>query len=401
MTKHYSLIFLFSLILFSCGTKEVVTEIVEVPAIRASYIYRADSVLSYAEINKENHKGLSDSYEQKSLSAQSTDMDKAIYYCKRAITLHPTFELYNTLGSLLQKGKYYGEAHDLYFFLVNKHYVATKQESIYVFQEPTDEMRYELIALSFLKYGYIDNYAIYEYKEDGHDIKKLEGRLLADGRLKIDTTLNQFNNFKLMFMTDAEIDEYKNSEQVFNGFLNSVTDTSSIFEINAKQVQNFKYNNRESDEMGEEWTMNDFYQNFLIEKKENPESWFRYNFNHVYSLNNSITVLVYSVDTSETGCPKEMRHIYHRIVLYNNTAHVIDNKIIAFQSGEDLATATVTQSDITVKFFKRKWRNSYQKKDFDNDLLSVEEAGSVSYKMNAEGKIEQQGNQTETLPSTL
>ena len=399
MIKYYSLIFLFSIILFSCSSKEVITEIVEVPAIRASYIYNADSVLNYKEINKENYKDFSDSYEKKSLEIQNKDLDKAIYYCKRAITLHPTFELYNALGALLQKGKYYDEAHDLYVFLVNKQYSATKQESVYVFQEPTDEMRYELIALSYLRYGNIDSYAIYEYKEDGHDLKKLEGRLLADTRLKIDTTLKQFENFKLLFMTDVEIDEYKYSEQVFNVFLNSITDTSSSFEINSKQVQNFKYNNREYDEMNEAWTMNDFYVNFLIEKKENPDSWFRYNFNHTYTLYNNITAIIYSIDTSETACPKEMRHIYHRILLYNDKGQILDNKIIAFQSGEDLATATVNQNDLTVKFFKRKWRNPYKKSDFDNDLLSIEELESISYKINAEGKIIQKGAQPETAPA--
>ena len=118
-------------------------------------------------------------------------------------------------------------------------------------------------------------------------------------------------------------------------------------------------------------------------------------------MNNSITAIVYSVDTSETACPKEMRHIYHRIVLYNDKGQIVDNKIIAFQSGEDLATATVNQSDVTVKFFKRKWRNPYKKNDFDNDLLVIEEAGSVTYKMNAEGKIIQQGTQSETAPAPL
>jgi len=402
MKIRYSLIFLFCFILSSCGSKEIVTEVVEVPAMRASHIYRSDSVLNYIAIYKDNYKDLSDSYEQKSLQIQDKDLDRAIYYCKRAITIHPTFDLYNTLGALLVKDKRYEEAYRLYSFLVNKHYFGANHEEIYVFTEPTEDMHYERVALNILNDGMTDAYDIYLYKDQGLDLKKLKNRLLADERLKIDTTAALYRNFKLMFMSEEEIEEYKSSTQVFNGFLMSIPDSSATFEINAKQVQNFKYHSGDYDgEMDGYLDERTFYVNFLQEMKDHPDQWYNYNYNHVYPVYNNVTAVVYAIDTSDAGCPKDMRHIYHRLVVYNDKGEILDHKVIAFQSGEDLATAAIKQSDITVKFFKRKWRNPYKKNDFDNDLLDIEEAGSVTYKMNTDGKIIQSGNQTETVPASL
>ncbi|MDB5258318.1 MAG: hypothetical protein JWM14_3013 [Chitinophagaceae bacterium] len=401
MKKYYPYLFLLTSALFSCSSKEVVKEIVEVPALRASYIYNADSVLKYLELNKDNYKDLSVSYLYKSSDAVDKDLDKAIYFCKRAITLHPELDLYKALGDLLTKAKRYDEAYSLYSFLTYKHYSHSSGHNSYIFSEPSEDVKYESIILHFLRYGYLNGYEIYEYKEDGLDPKKLEGKLLADERFKIDTSTVQYKNFKLMFMTDEEIEEYKSSRKVYDGFLASITDTSSLFDINAKQVQNFKYSNGDSEMEGITVEENSFYINFLQEKKEHPDRWYDYNYNHIYPLYGNITAIVYAIDTSEAGCPKEMRHIYHRLALYNDKGEILDHKIIAFQSGEDLATATVNQSDVTVKFFKRKWRNPYKKNDFDNDLLSVEEVGSVSYKMNADGKILQSGNQPETVPTPL
>ncbi len=403
MKKSVSLFFLLTLVLSSCGSKEVVTEIVDVPALRASSVYDDDSVWQYLETYKEKYKELSESYYKKSVEIQDKDSDKAIYFCKRAITLHPTLELYNALGTLLVKAKQYDEAHELYQFIVDKHYLSSTQDNIYVFSEPSEDMRYESIALNFLRFGYVYGYDVYQYREAGLDVKKLGNRLLRDDRLKIDTTLEQYKNFKILFMTEEEIEEYKYSEQVFNGFLESITDTSSTFEINAKQVQTFKYSSREyADEMYEDNSdARVFYLNFLQEKKENPNGWYDYNYNHIYAVYPNINAIVYAIDTSATACPIEMRHIYHRLVLYNEKGEVLDHKIIAYQSGEDLATAIVNQGDIAVKFYKRKWRNPYNKKDFDNDLLSVEEAGSIYYKINAQGKIEQRGDQAETAPTSL
>jgi hypothetical protein len=402
MKMYYLFIFLFSLTLVSCGSEETVTETVEVPAMRASHIYRADSVLSYIAIYKDDYKDLSDSYEKKSEEIQDKDLARAIYYCKRAITIHPTYDLYHTLGSLLVKDKRYEEAYRLYSFLVDKHYFGANHEEVYVFTDPTEDMHYEKVALNILNYGMTDAYDIYLYKDQGLDLKKLKNRLLADERLKIDTTAVSYKDFKLMFMSEEEIEEYKSGEQVYRGFLSSIKDTSAVFEINAKQVQNFKYNTGDDYEMGDGYLdERAFYVNFLQEKKDHPDQWYNYNYTHIYPLYNNVTAVVYAIDTSDAGCPKDMRHIYHRLVLYSDKGEILDHKVIAFQSGEDLATATVHQSDITVKFFKRKWRNPYKKNDFDNDLLSAEEVGSVSYKLNAEGKIVQRGNQPETAPAAL
>jgi len=395
-------LFLLLMMLSACSSEEVITEFVEVPALRASSIYDADSVLLYIETNNETYKELSDSYQKKSLEIQDKDLDKAIYFCKRAITLHPAQDLYITLGNLLVKAKQYKEASELYTFLTYTHYSSSTKSSSYVFSEPSEDILYEQIALYCLRNnGAVSSYDIYQYKEDGRDLKKLKNRLLEDERLKIDTSMANYKNFKLLFMSDEEIEEYKNSEEVYKGFLASITDTSSIFEIDAKHVQAFNYNREYDNEMDMAIEESSFYVNFLQEKKENNNLWYEYNYTHLYPLYKNVTAIVYAIDTSEAGCPKDMRHIYHRLVLYNDKGKIMDHKVIAFQSGEDLATATVNQGDVTIKFFKRKWRNPYNKKDFDNDLLRVEEVGNVSYKMNAQGQIVQRGLQPDTTAAPL
>ncbi|MDF2456157.1 MAG: hypothetical protein K0R51_2150 [Cytophagaceae bacterium] len=389
-----------SLLIFSCSSEEVITEIVSVPAIRASYIYHADSVLLYLEQNKDNYNDLSNAYLLKAAEIENQDLDKAIYYCKRAITIHPTLELYTALGDLLIKAKHYEDAYELYSFITQKRYRPSIGSSNYIFSAPSENLLYQSIVIHHLKYGYFDSYDIHHYKELGFDIKQLEDRLLHDQRLTIDTTPSSLNVFKLLFMTDEEIEEYKNSEEVYKDFLASIPDTSSVFEINSKQVSQFKYG-REYEEMDAPPAQNSFYANFLQEIKDTNSVWYEYNYNHIYPLYNNITVIVYAIDTSEAGCPKDMRHIYHRLVLYNNKGEIINHKVIAFQSGDDLATATVNQEDISVKFFKRKWRNPYNKKDFDNDLIKIEEIGSVSYKMNVQGQIVQRGSQPDTTSAPL
>lgn len=402
MKNIYLSVFLFSIVLLSCQSQEAVTEIVEVPALRASSIYEADSVVRYMELYKEQYKELSDAYQKKSSDIENENMDKAIYYCKRAITLHPSMDQYITLAIMLMKDKRYEEAYRLYHLLVNKHTIYEIDGEVYLFNSPpTEEMRYQLIALSVLNYGGLDSYEIYRYKEEGYDVKKLGNRLLSDQRLKIDTSIAEYKDFKLMFMTDDELEQYQTSEQVFREFLASIEDTASFFEINSKQVQHFKYNRSYDYEMDENIKGSSFYVYFLQEKKENPNRWYNYNYNHVFPVHTNITAVVYSIDTSEAGCPIDMRHIYHRLAIFNDKGDLLDHKVIAFQSGDDLATASFAKNNVIVKSFKRKWRNPYNMKDFDNDLLNSQEAGSVRYTITTEGKITQAAAQEESVVTPL
>jgi hypothetical protein len=61
--------------------------------------------------------------------------------------------------------------------------------------------------------------------------------------------------------------------------------------------------------------------------------------------------------------------------------------IVAQQAGTILTTANVDHSKITLNLFERKWKRPYDKRLFDNEIVSTLKKGQAKYEIDEEGKI--------------
>src|SRR6185436_8634360 len=95
---------------------------------------------------------------------------------------------------------------------------------------------------------------------------------------------------------------------------------------------------------------------FLPEKRDHPDVYVSYNCLHAWSLNDSVIVLHYAVDTSDMACPREMRHIYHKLVTMDKVANIIDQKLVGGQSGEYLGTMQCENGNLVLSTWKRTWK---------------------------------------------
>lgn len=391
MFKHilWSLIFCLSLI--SCN-REPEKEVIEVPALRASSIYRHDSVYFYKEKFKDANKAIAESYYVKGLKLKETNPKKAIYNVKRSITLYPNAEAYRELGTLLSKNQMYREANQLYSFLVNKTYLPTtaRPVEIYLFNQPDEVILHEYMMNSILEKNSLDPYIVYQAKQVlGKDITDLRGNLEKDERFRYDKSSLTYKNIMLQLMDDEEIEKYKASPAFFAEFLSSIKDSSNFFEIGKSQVQEFRYPTEEEIFDGEgNLNISDLFVHFLQEQQENPKSWYTYNFTHRMRLSDSVSAVIYAIDTSVAACPKDMRHIYHRLVTYGKNGKIIDSEIVAVQAGEILHTMKYNFGTFTVSEYQRTWAKPYYKNDFDNDVVRVEKSAEKDYRILPDGKIE-------------
>jgi hypothetical protein len=390
MKKILILVTLVSLL--SCEDK-VETRYMDVRALSASELYRGDSVFSYLNRYKEQNKDLADAYKEKS-QQQKDNREKAIYYLKRSISLFPNQQSYLELASLLFNAQRYDELNRLYYLTNYSQYVKNsnqKMESIYLFGPPTEDMVYENIICNILRRNYLYAEEIYLIEEAGFNRLKLKERLIADSRITLDKNSATYKNILLQFLPYNHLDSIARQPESFRNFLTSLRDTNDHFQINSETVSEFNYDNfngRYGDDgmsIGKE-AIDVFY---LKEKQENKDKWIQFNFNHFYKAFPSVNVIVYAIDTSTTACPREMRHVYHRLVTYNENGGIIDSRVIALQSAEDQKTAIVNKTTITVQQSKRIWKKPYAKWEFDNSVTNTEVLGTESFEILADGSIKQ------------
>jgi hypothetical protein len=393
MVKYAFIFTIGALLSLSC-TRKTETVVVELPTLPVSLIYSDDSVCSYIKMHRESNKGVADAYYEKALKLKEENPSRSVYFFKRAITLYPTVEFYKELGSLLIKEGNFKEAAELYSFisLTHEYYTEDKEWARrYVFEKPDEDTFYQYFFCSYLNKSHAP-YLIHEAKESGIDMENFKDRILSDNRLKLDTSSLDYKNMIMQFWTDEEIEAFRNSETVFKLFLSTIKDTAEIFEITKRGVQRFNYGNYyerdyvEYDEPGSS-SIEDMYVYFLKEKQDKPDNWYRYNYEHLVHLNDSVKVIIYSMDTSATGCPIDMRHIYHQLVTYGIDGKIIDSKIVAYQAGATLATLKFERDKFTISEFRRSWRNPYDQNDFDNDLIKTEAIGEKHFYINSHGKI--------------
>src|ERR1019366_6624463 len=384
--KYLFLIFFASL--FIACNNHVESEIKEVDALRASCVYRGDSVYSYMEKHKDENKAIAESFISKGLNEKESNPEKSVYYLKRAVTLNPTLNNYLELAKELNITKDYTELSSLYYFLTQESYLHSKDTSIYLFGPPNEDIFYEYIAANFLSNKHLYAEDIYLAKDLKMNIDKLKQRFLSDSRLKIDTTSVEGKYTMLQFLPYDELQKYSKKSGVFTDFLASIDDSSFVFDIDEKKVQQFNYEKFNGMGMNDGEMQRDFesvYMFYLKEKRDNKDKWFVYNFHHVLRLSNTFTAVVYAIDSSQDGCPKEMRHIYHNLVIYDNEGNIIDSKIVALQAGEQLETLHFNNFKFSITRYKRIWKKVYDMKDFDNYITDTKKINESFYEIMPDG----------------
>jgi hypothetical protein len=374
--------------------KKVETEYHDVPALRASKIFQGDSVYRYLEKYKDANKSMADSYLKRSKEAENNDLSMAIYFCKRAITLYPELGSYKMLAGLIERTGDFNELNELYTLISNGNYVKDEAhpdgENVYIFGMPDEDTYYEYMVSEILARNYLYGGFVYTARDNGYDVPKLKERLFSDKRLNIDMTTPDAKNMMLLFLSDEELAAYNKLESTFKEMLSSIKDVSPVFEINKDNVNDFDYNDFNG--MGDNYemegpTLSYVFVNYLKEKREKPDEWYRYNYKHVIDISDSVKAVIYAIDTSETACPVEMRHIYHRLVTYNQKAEIISSQIVAMQSGEQLLTMSYNMNKFTVTGHRRKWKHPYDRRDFDNYLTGIEKIKEASYEIRPDGTI--------------
>jgi hypothetical protein len=386
--KKYILILLSAGFLVSCK-QEIIKQEVQLQALRASYIYNADSVYNYYQKYGEANAEIAKGYFEKGISEKENNPEKALYYFRRSVTLYPTTKTYKELGSLLERAGKHNEAKDLYYLLSfpETRYISQNEAlNLFIFDQPDENTLFGYLINSYLVNHYFPYEVIYQAKSQGIDVKKLEERILADERFEMNTSSIEFKNLKFAFMSEEEEEAYKSSDSNFKDLLSSINNKNSEYSIETN-IATFKYRNGMNWEL-EESSLPYYHSLYLQEKQENSEIWLDYNFNFLHQKNDSINVVVYAIDSSATACPVEMRHIYHRLVTYDPHGNIIDSKIVAYQSGEEYCTMIYSNGDISMKLQKRTWKNPYQKKEFDNEIVNTEVIDEEFYRVNESGKIE-------------
>lgn len=375
---------------FSCEDKTE-TRYFDVEALSASELYNSDSVFAYMNRYKEKNKDLANAYMEKA-KQHTNNPEKAIYYLKRSISLLPTQERYKELVALLSAQKRYDEVSKLYYLLLYEHHVNStdqKQEYLYLFGPPDEDMVYENLLNNFLRWNSINAEEVYLAEEMGFKPAVFKERLMEERRISINRNSPEFKNMLLQFLPYDHLDSIARQPETFRNFIASIRDTNEHFQINTQAVSDFNYElfKGEGDMMGINQQAIDVF--YLKEKQENKDAWFEFNFNHCYKAFPSVNVVVYAIDTSATACPREMRHVYHRLTTYTDNGNVIDSKVIAFQSAEDLVTAEVNKTSITTFPAKRSWKKPYNKWDFDNRVTTIKTAEAQRYEIQEDGIIKQ------------
>lgn len=364
--------------------------ILQVDALRASDIYYNTAVDKYITKYGSEHHKIATSYLNKSHAVKDKDLNKAIYYLKRSITLEPRYKSYIELAQLLSDDKNYEEAYLAYDVLIQKLYYESngQSEQKYLFLVPDNNAKIEYVILSILAKSGIDYFDIPVW---GFDKKAIRDRLVVDERFNYDTSNVDHKNIMAQFWNAEEVESYRSSLINLHVLLNSVSDTSSVFEINQKNISQFSYDNfngkNNSDDYRYRINMANMKAYFLKEKQENPDEWISYNLNHTFKLDVLLNVLIYAVDTSAIACPVDMRELYHRLVVYGENGKILSDKIVAFQSGENLQTVSFNKDHFEISKYKRNWKNPYKKQDFDNEINNIELLSKKKYTITASGEI--------------
>jgi tetratricopeptide (TPR) repeat protein len=344
--------------------------------MRVSNMFRKDSVLAFIQANGEINKPLADQYLQKAENLRKDDFPKAVYYYKRAITLFPDDKTYIQLGNVLMEKEKYDEAHEVFETALNLNPAQSEKQYVQMIKNNL------FSSIDYSQYFLLDNYHKMNY-----DLATIQTNVVEDEKiksslspLKIKDFISNMNN---IWQLNPTYDE--NSGGSFADFIKQFEPVTLPFACSKKELQRFVYDsNGDYEEYDPTTDFSRFSESSLFKTKYYCKTDFQY---LVKETNNQL-VLIQAVDTSGTGVPRDMRCVYHRLVIYNTDGKLMDSKIIGAQAGETLITYTI-HPDLTIsrEAFIRKWKKPFVRYDVDNEILSTESTPIPQIKITDEGKI--------------
>jgi hypothetical protein len=397
MKTRYGIIGVAALcLLMACQPREK-TITMHITPIRASSLYNPDEVYRYMQTYKDSNKALAEQYYEKGRQMYFKNPEEATYYFKRSLSLHPDHAHYIELSELLNLQKNYAEMNELYRMLMFRFANSDSKTPVYIFGKPSETEVENYVVTNILVYNTVwNNLGEQLALTDslGYKMNDIKESIMSDGRIKLSKPTAENRNVLWGFLTQDEKMEYYKDESLPDYYAKHLNDTATTFDINENDVRQFVY--RYGDMEGHDYSDNifDAYDDFVADTVKNYSD---HNFERHYKLNDSLEVLIYAVDTSATACPKDMRCIYHVLEVYYEgyyriPTHIIATKVVAVQSGEQLATVKFNHNKFTITYFKRTWEKPFNKDDFDNHLKKIEQTGEESFMITPRGKIKKVSN---------
>ena len=387
-----ALILLLLVLGLGCSKPKVSTQIIEIETLKASQLFSLDAVTKYMQTHKGNNRELAKHYSELAAKEKTNNPTKSIYYLKRAISVYPQLDIYQKLAAELMNGKRYKDSWEAYHFLTSEYTdeVNGVNQLRYVFEQPDNALFFDEQVAGILAYPLFYNVLQAFHTEESKDYNAQQKKFLADKRV-----LEQPDSaaYKMILKVNEYLANTEDGDEKFKNLYTIVLkEKTSKFTIDQSNINKFNYVpfQQEMDD-DENLTVESppIYREFLAETQKDPEFWSYFNFNYHTPISDSVLAITYSVDSSSKGCPKEMRHIYYRLATYTKKGKLIDSRVVAWQSGEKLATMSLDGGIIVVTEYKRIWKNPYEKADFDNSLLSTEENDKKTYAINPDGKIKE------------
>ena len=361
----------FIICLSACESKTEIEE-VEVPAIRASKLFYADSVYSYMIQNGDNYQHLSHSYLNK--AKQEKDPEKAIWFFKRAISLYPQVDSYRELGELCLNNKKYDDAYSCYNLIVDQAYIRINGDykDIHIFGKPNAEDFENFIISGIYTNSFYDDLSRLVFKaiNNGADKEQLKSFIYEDSRINLVSKPQLKKKLDLVFMDDEELEKYTEKTENFLSFIADFKILDEPFIVNFEDVQKFNYTEYQQEESdGVDLTYME--SNFLPQKKNNPDSYLKYNKIGKFLLPDSNIIAIYKTDESDYGIEKQKRNIAYFAAIYSRSGQLTDYKKIAWQESQTSATLNCSNNEFEISIFNRIWEKKEEVLSRDNELKNI------------------------------
>jgi hypothetical protein len=371
MKKLYYLIFA---IIFIVSCKSEIEKVeVEVPAIRASKLFDADSVYSYMIQNGDKYQHLAHSYLNK--AKEEKDPEKAVWYFKRAISLYPQVDSYRELGALCLKNKKYQDAYDCYRLITHEAYLTIKGDynGVHIFGKPSQEDFENYIISGYNSTTFYQDLSglIYNSLENGADKKQLEQFVFSNSGIDFLTQPKLKKHIELIFLEEEELQKYTENIENFRTYIADFKNLDEPYLLNFEDIQKFEYQAYQQEEGSEEVDLGYLESNFLPQRKENPNSYLKYNKVAKLVFPDSSILAIYSLDSSDYGIEKQKRNISFYAVIYSAAGQIIDYKKIAWQENKTSATLSYSNSSFEISIFNRIWEKKEEVLSRDNELKNI------------------------------
>ncbi|MHB1279481.1 MAG: hypothetical protein ACYC1Q_13925 [Bacteroidia bacterium] len=357
-----SLLLVLLLGIFACTPKEKTVEIT-VPSLPVYEIYHVDTVVTFLATVSDEGVKLGRAYLAKAKNNRKKNPDKAIYYYKRSLSIHPKQEVYMEFKEVLEETKNYRELDKLFRFLFANDFSGDDLP----FNKPDFETYIDYVV-NFTRLGNPYYYeVVWQIESLGFEKKKIREALLEDERLPFEKNSKAFRILEMNFLEDEEYQAYIKSPEYLEFFIQSFETVTDNWSITEKSVSEFNYHDYTY--FGNEGSL--YEPNFSSVLPCKPDSSFSYNQSCRLLLNAEVIAIIYSTDESATACPKEMRHITHYIAFYSSDYKFLKCIPIAWQNEKELVTAEINGREVVQQVYARIWEKPYIKTDFDNRVVAT------------------------------